>query len=818
MRTLYQDLRYGIRVLAASPGFTAVAVLTLALGTAANTTVFSWVDGLLLRPYPGSSESRQLAVLEMITIGAPNGANQTSYLDYRSYRDQLQSISGLAVHREDVFSLGDADNVQPVWGELVSGNYFAVLGVKPALGRVFTTEENGDKQGAYPVAVISHRLWRSRFHADPHAVGKTLRVNRHELMVVGVAPPEFRGTMPGLFFDIWVPVTMGKELGMLDASAFRYRGHRCLYALVRLKPGIAIEQARAEALMFSRNLEVMSPDTNRGVTATILPPWEFHSAAPELLLGPLRILMAISMLVLLIVCANVANLLLARTIARRKELAIRLSLGARPWRLTRQLMTEVLALASAGALIGLPLAFWMGGMLPSLVPKIGAPIAAGFQLNARVLAFTVLTCVIATLVAGAAPSLFWFRTDVNEALKEGGRSGTHGAHSHRTRGLLVISELALATVALIGAGLFVRSFQNAKAIYPGFNRSNVVMARFYLGGTGFSTLDVHQFCRRLAKRLRSAPGITNVSYADYAPLGSSAGPYDDVEIEGYVPSKGEALQINDYLVSPDYFNLMRIPLLEGRDFRESDDWNTPPVVIVNQTFAQRYFNGANPVGRKVKCLGKWATVIGLARDSKYFNVAEAPRPHFFAPFQQHAGNDIQLYFFIKVAANPTQVIAGLRREVAAIDPSAGAFDAMPLVEWTEVTMLPQKVAASMLIAMGLISLVLAAVGLYSVMAYAVSQRTQEIGIRMALGAQRSDVLGDVLRRGMLLTGSGLLAGMVAAFAVTRLVSSMLINVSAADPVTFGGAALFLAAIALLASYLPARRATKVDPMIALRAE
>jgi len=600
MRTLYQDLRYGIRVLVAGPGFTAVAVLTLALGIAANTTVFSWVDGLLLRPYPGSTNSQQLAVLEMVTVGAPNGANQTSYLDYRDYRDNLKSVSGLALHHEDVFSLGEADNVQPVWGELVSGNYFAVLGVKPALGRAFTPEESGNKLGAYPAAVISYRLWRSRFHGDPGAVGKTLRVNRHGLTVVGVAPPEFRGTMPGLFFDIWVPVTMGPELGMLDASAFRDRGYRALYAVARLKPDVAIEQARAEALTFSRNLEAMSPDTNRGVTATILPPWEFHSAAPDLLLGPLRILMAISMLVLLIVCANVANLLLARTIARRKELAIRLSLGARPWRLTRQLMTEVLLLASAGALIGLPLAFWMGGMLPSLVPKIGAPVAAGFQLNGRVLAFTILTCVVATLVAGAAPSLFWLRTDVNEALKEGGRSGTHGAHSHRTRGLLVISEVALATVALIGAGLFMRSFENARAIYPGFDRSNVVMARFYLGGTGFSTLDVHRFCRRLATRLRSAPGITNVSYADYAPLGSSAGPYDDVEIEGYVPSKGEALQINDYLVSPDYFNLMRIPLLEGRDFRESDDWNTPPVVIVNQTFSQRYFNGANPVGRKVK--------------------------------------------------------------------------------------------------------------------------------------------------------------------------------------------------------------------------
>src|ERR1039457_2207911 len=323
MRTLWRDLNFGLRLFLASPGMTVVAVLTLALGIAANTTVFSWIDGLLLRPFPGARDSHQLAVLEMITAGAPNGANQTSYLDYLDYRHNLKSLAGLAVHRDEVFSLGDVASAQAVWGELVSGNYFGVLGVKPAYGRTFTAEEDGDKPGAYPVAVISYGFWRRRFHADHRAIGRTLQVNQRELTVVGVAPPEFRGTMPGLAFDIWVPAIMGKELGMLGDSALRSRTNRGLYALARLRPGVDIAQARAEAVAYSHNLAAAFPKTNLGITATILPVWEFPGAAPGLLMRPLRILMVISVLLLLIVCANVTNLLDRKSTARRRELSIR---------------------------------------------------------------------------------------------------------------------------------------------------------------------------------------------------------------------------------------------------------------------------------------------------------------------------------------------------------------------------------------------------------------------------------------------------------------------------------------------------------------
>jgi len=818
MRGFYQDLRFGLRLLQSTPGFTVVAVLTLALGIATNTTVFSWVDGVLLRPFPGAADAGQLAVLETGDAGTANGGTQLSYVDYRDFRQNMRSLSGLAIHREDVFSISDSTSAQAVWGELVSGNYFGVLGVKPALGRTFSVDEDGDKLGAYPVAVISHALWRSYFHADPKAIGKTVRVNRRELTVVGVAPPQFRGTMPGLVFHIWVPATMGKDLAMLDEAAIRDRGNRSFYAVARLRPGVPVEQARAEAAAFAHSLELAWPKTNRGVPATVLPPWEFHSAAPDLLLKPLRILMAVSLVVLLIVCANVANLLLARSLTRRKELSIRLALGAGGGRLTRQLLTETMVLAVAGTIAGLLLAPWLADLLPSLIPKIGVQVAVGFQLNGRVLAFTILTCVVTVVASGAAPVLFWLRSSVHESLKEGGRGGTHGAQSHRIRGLLVTSEVALATLALIGAGLFVRSFRNARSLYPGFDKSNVVLMRFYPVAIGGSTRDMQQFCLRLRERLQSAAGVTDAVYADYVPLGASRGPWSDIQVEGYTPPQGIAVNVNRYLIAPGYFNLMHIPLLDGRDFTLKDAYKTRAVVIVNQTFAERYFAGANPLGRRIRWRGKFATVVGLAKDSKYFDITEAPRPHFFAPFLQEAGADESYYFFIKTAGDPVRMMPRLRREVGAVDSTVAAFDVMPLSEWMDITMLPQKVAASVMGGLGLLSLVLAALGLYSVMAYSVAQRTQEIGIRMALGAQPRTVLAGVLWQGAGFTIPGLVAGIAAAFALTRLVSGMLVNVSAADPETFAAAAVFLTAVAMAAAWLPARRATHVDPMVALRCE
>ena len=816
MRNLLQDVRFGFRVLSGSPAFASVAVLTLGLGIASTTTVFSWIDSVLLHPYPGTSRSEELASLEMVTTGAPNGGTAISWLDYRDYRDGLKGISGLVVRRQCAFTLGDAPRAQLAWGELVSGNYFEVLGIKPVLGRVFTREEAGDSLGAYPVAVISARLWRSYFHSDPAVVGRTMKVNRHSLTIAGVVPAEFRGTSPVMQHDFWVPVTMAAVLGELPDSTFRERGDRgMLDAMCRLRAGVPMAQARAEAMSMAAGLAAANPKTNRGVDATILPTWEGHNGVNELLRAPLTILLAVSFVVLLIVCANVANLLLARSVGRQREFGIRFALGAGRMRVATQVLTETLVLSAAGAGVGLLMLLWMQGSLVSFVPSVGLPISASYTLNGRILGFTALACVAAALISGASPALFVFRSNLNEVLKEGSRSDTAGAASRRTRSLLVIGEVALATVALVGAGLFVRSFQNIRAIHPGFDARNVLFGRFFIETAGYTGLQIEQFSVRLKERMLGAPEVETVSYTDFVPLSTTAGPWNYVQVEGYTPAPGESPAVNRALVAPDYFATMRIPILEGRDFNTRDERKGEPVMIVNQAFAKRFFSGQSPLGHKVRARGKWCRVVGLARDSKYFSPAEAPSPHFYLAFQQFYEGSPELYFLVRTG-KPAQAIPLLRRAVAETDPNAAAFHAMPLAEYTEVATFGQKVAANLMGALGLMCLLLAAMGLYSVMSYTVSQRIPEIGIRMAMGARPRNVIAMVVRQGMALALAGMAAGTVAAFATTRLVASMLFRVDAADPATFVLAGLFLSAVALLAAWLPAFRATRIDPMQALR--
>jgi predicted permease len=817
MWTLWTDLRYGLRILRGSPGFTAVAVFTLALGIAANTTVFSWIDQVLLRPLPGVTEGHRLASLEVSTPGWNGGAVLCTYSKYRAFRDDLKLISVVA-HRPTSFSVGEGAKAQRVWGELVSGNYFAVLGIKPLLGRVFLPEEYGDKPGAYPVVAISERLWRNRFRADPGVVGKTVRVNQYELTVVGVVPAEFRGTEAVLSYDMWAPLMMTPQLTGADEKIFS-NGSRYYWTTARLKPGVGIEQAREELVAEARRYAELNPKTDEGLSATLLPLWQAHTGAQNLLLRPLQILMAVCLVVLLIVCANVANLLLARSMARQKEFSIRLALGAGHGRIARQLLTETLLLTGMGAVAGLPLAMWMGDSLLWLLPSTSLSVVGlSVQLNLVVLGFTVLVCVAAASASAVLPMLHMIRSDVNENLKEGGRGGTSGAQSHRIRGLLVVAEVALALVALIGAGLFVRSFQAARAIAPGFDARNVSVGQFTLSTSGYSAEQGRQFCQRLQQRLQAAPGIAGATFSSQVPLGFGMSPYTTLDIEGYAPARGEKLEVYYNAVAPGFFRQMRIPVVEGREFTGHDDSNAATVILVNESFARRFFAKRNPIGRKVKFRGLWSTVQGVVKDTKYHSLTEAPQPYFYMAFQQMYWKDWSTAFYVRAAGNSSDALTTLRREAATIDPNVSVTDTMPLSEFVAGCLFGQKVAASLLSALGAMALLLAAAGLYSVMAYAVSQRTQEIGIRAALGAQPRDVLAMVLRQGMLLTVAGLVIGTATAFAATRLVAGMLVHVGAADPLIFGGAALFLGLVALLATWLPARRATKVDPMVALRCQ
>jgi predicted permease len=812
-----------LRVLKNSPGFAAVAVLMLGLGIASNATVFGWIDSILLHPVPGAYNAHELAALE--EVPPDGGTIGCAHPDFRDYQRNLKLVSGVVAAYPAFFTVGPIDHPRRVLGQVVSANYFAVLGVKPLLGRMFLPQEDRDDPGGFPLAVISARFWRGYFQADPGVVGRVVRVNGRQLTIVGVAPPEFAGTIGGAAMDMWAPLSMDVQLGTLNTWAAADRNARFVEVVVRLKPGVTIQQASAEAQAVTARIAAAYPDTHRGYGAVVLPMWRAPYGLQSALRTPLRILMIACFGVLLIACSNVANLLMARSVARHREFGIRIALGAGRARLVRLLLVEVLLLAGAGAVFGVTLAQWLGESLYALFPAVDAPVRAAIDpllhtgLNPGVLAFTLLVAVGSAVLATIMPALAAGRVDVNEALREGGRTSTPGARSERTRSALVVVEVALAAVALIGAGLAVRSFQKFATLQTGFDSHDVLVAHFYLSTNGYSLKQEKQFCFNLRSRLESAPGIANVTNTDSVPLGLSGPPEDRVQFEGSSSNAMGMIYLPRTIVAPGYFSLMRIPLLEGRDFTDHDDLKTEPVIIVNQTFARRYFPGQDPIGRKVCVSGTWSTIVGLAKDSKYRNPPEGPTAFFYEPFRQMFFSGHSNFFFIRAAGGLDAARAALRREVAALDPNTGLYEASTLAEQTQFSLFAERLAAGLLSILAMLALAMAAVGLYSVVAYAMSERTQEIGIRMALGAQPREVVGMILRSGLSMALAGLAAGVVAAIAAVPLVSRTLdIPVRDADPLVFAAAPLFLLLIAFLACYLPARRATRVDPIATLRSE
>ncbi|HLW55708.1 MAG TPA: ABC transporter permease [Candidatus Angelobacter sp.] len=828
MGSLRQDFRYGWRMLANNPRFTLVAIVTLALAIGASTTVFSWIDTVLLHPFPGVEKPGELLAFE--TTRADGESVETSYLDFRDYRDNLKSLSGPAMFVPIALNVGEPDRPDRVFGMMVTGNYFDVLGVKAAQGRTFLPREQGDAEGAFPVVVISDSLWRTRFHADPQIAGKKIRVNQHEMTIVGVAAPEFHGSMAGFSFDIWVPVVMQPQLQNLDLL-LKDRNTRQLYGLARLKPGVTVEQARQEIAALAERIAHGSPYTNQGMSATLIEPWRGRAGAGRVLLAPLQILAGVCVVVLLIACANVANLQLARFVARRKDFSLRMALGARRIRLVRQILVESLLLAAGGALAGTAMATWMSGSIHYLLPPNGGgPTVLDVHLNRQAMMFAVLLCVVTALLAGLAPALQSIRANLDDSLKETGRSTTAGQGSQRLRSLLVVSEVSLALVALIGAGLFVRAFALTRTIDPGFDPNNLLVSSFNLATNGYSLEQRKAFCRRLREQMEAAPGVTAVGYADGAPLGIQGSWWEPIEVQGYVPATGENMKIDRNVVAPGYFSLMHIPFLEGHDFTEQDDESkrAPAVMIVTETFRKRFLPTGTPIGRKVRGWGMWFTVIGVAKDIKDRALTENPKPYFYVPFRQVYREDMNLFFFVRTAGDPVQAIASLRRNVREIDPNVIIFDSVPMAEYMGASWFAQKIAASMLSILGGLALLLAALGLYSVMSYSVTQRTHEIGVRMALGAQRSDVLALVLRRGMALTVAGLMAGAGLTLVLSRSLpvtpaslfatGGARVGHAVAESLIYLSAAIFLAMIAALATYVPALRATKVDPLVALRYE
>jgi predicted permease len=819
MTTLFNDLRYGLRSMRKNIGFTAVAVLTMAVGIAANTTVFDWVNATLLHPYPGVGDPARLVALETL---APSGEHiTTSYPDYRDLRDATKLLDGIAISQPRALNIGEGVRAQRVWAELVSGDFFDVLRVKPALGRFFAGHERDDAPGGHAVAVISYKLWKTRFHSDPAVLGTTVHVNRYPFTIIGVAPAQFGGSMANLAFDLWAPATMFAEITAAGNSYFRDRltdrKTRMFMSLARLKPGVTVARGRAEMQSLAQRLAELHDDTNRGIGFAILPVWQASFGAQKTLLAPLGILMGVCVLVLLIACANVTNLLLARATARAKEFSVRLALGAQRGRIARQLLVETLLLALAGSLLGLALADQMRASLIWLLPATSMPtIRMDASLDWRVLLFTEALAVAVTLIAGLVPALQATRMNVGEALKEGGRSGAASAGSHRLRGALVVAEVALAAVALVGAGLFLKSFALAKTINPGFDPRHVAIAELQLSTAGYNATQATAFCRLLRQRIEASPGVEAVSYADAVPLNFGSGSWEDLQVQGHVPAPSENMKIYRNLVAPGYFALMRIPLVDGRDFSEHDDDTSLPVMIVTEEFARRFLPGRNAVGGKVNGWGQWFTIVGVAKDIKYHNLTESPMPFFYIPIRQIYRPEMGITFFVRTAGAPEAAIAAMRQAARATDPDVALFGAEPLTESIAAALFGQKVAASLLSALGLIAVLLAAIGLYSVMAYSIAQRTNEIGIRIALGAKSSDVIRMAVGRGMPFALGGLAIGLLGAVALARLASAALVQVSPADPAIYGAVAVFLGAIAGLASWLPARRAANVDPMACLR--
>ncbi len=812
MGTLIRDLRYAFRMMARNPGFTLVAMISLALGIGANTTIYSWVKSILLRPLPGVADVDRLV---MLTERSRSGSfSSTSYPDFADFRSNVASKADLVAYTNQTVGLNSGDRTDRMWCETVSANYFGVLGVKPILGRGFLPEEDLRPGGA-PVVVLSHHLWVDRFSSDPQIIGKTVALNSHSFTIVGVVPRDFYGSYVGLSMDLWIPVMMHAEV-LSGSDRLNQRGDHWLLVFARPKPGVSVKETETVLAAIGNELARRYPSTNSGRSLSLVPIWKAPFGATLLFRPVLMVLALVVGVVLLIACANVANLLLARSLGRRKEIAVRLSLGASRSRLVRQLLTESILLAMLGGSAGLVVVEWGTRLLQSLTPPANLPVHATLETDANVMIFALAISVVTGVIFGLTPALQASDPGLVTTLKdETVRFG--GVHGHsRARNLLVIGQVALSLVLLIAAALFVEALNEAKNIDPGFDPEHMLAAAFDLSLTGYSAERGLAFEKELLERVRAIPGIESASYLRRLPLGFTGGNTRSVTIDGYVPKPNEEVVIDVSWAGPDYFHAMRTPILSGRDFEPSDESSGQHYVIINEAMARRYWMGRDPVGARIKMGDTDLEVVGVVHTGKYHSLSEDPLPYLFLPMWQFYREQATL--LVRGAGDPAAYAAPIRAVARTIDPGVALFNVVRLTDYMNVPLFASRTAASFLGLLGFIALALATVGLYSVMSYAVAQRTHEIGIRVALGAQRRDVLSLVARQGLLLTSIGVAFGLAGAFGATRFARSMLHGVNPAEPLTYLGISLGLYVIATLACMVPAYRATRVDPLVALRHE
>jgi macrolide transport system ATP-binding/permease protein len=820
--TVVRDVRYAGRALRRNPGFTTAAVLTLALGIGANTTIFSLVNAVLLRPPPHvQAPARLVAVFTSDFSGPPYGTS--SYPDFEEFRKQREIFEGVSLFAPRGVGVGDAADMERTGLELISDNYFQVLGVRPQAGRFFAAEE-GRAGAPVAVAVIGHDLWQRRFAGNPSVVGSTIRLNGQAFTVVGVAPEGFRGSIRGISIDVWIPVVSASLLGGDGPSDLGARGDRSYIIMARLAPGVDIARAQTGMNVVARQLHAAYPEwwtdvSKTGRRITLVP--ERETRVPPQMRGPalgfVALLMATVALVLLICCANVASLTLARATGRAKEIGVRLSLGASRRRIVRQLLTESVLIAFIGGGIGILFAFWATRTMMAFHPPLPIRIALDLGLDARVLLFTMGAALLTALFFGLAPALRASRPDVVGVLKGDGGSTAVAGRRIPLQSILVVSQVAMSLLLLIAALLFVRSLQAASAIDTGFTSDGMLLVDAEPRPGTERTVDPGRVAEQLQERIAAIPGVRAVSWAAAAPLGFDAS-RRGVAIEGYKPRDGEDMEYHYNQVGPKYFETIGITLLEGRGITPADRRGAPSVVVVNEAFARRFWPGQSALGKRISITGRggpYVEVVGVARDSKYLSLTEAPRPFVFIPSLQEPG---RITLHVRTASPPRSLLDAVQRDVNAVAPEWSLLNARTMEEQIGVSLLPQRVAGGVLTLFGIVALALAAVGLYGVVAYSVASRSREIGVRVALGARRVDVIRLVLRQGVVLVLIGLSIGVPAAWAVTRLLSGFLIGATATDLIAFGAASLMLASTALLASWIPARRAAAVDPVAALRRE
>ena len=821
METLLQDIRYGFRVLRKSPGFAFVAVLSLGLGIGANTTIFTLVNAVLLRPVPVRDIERLTAVF---TTDVKNQGDQFAFMpvshpNFEDFRDQNDVFEGMAAAGGVGVSLSGSGEPEQLFGFLVTGNYFSLLGVPMQLGRGFLPVED-KTHGTHPVVVLDDGLWKRRFASDPSIVGKTITLNNGIFTVVGVTPRGFNGLNALGGPDLYVPTMMHDQLlaGFL-AENFDNRRALLYNPFGRLKPGVTLAQANSAMKAIASRLEHDYPEPNRGRSVNLIP--LARTTINPNLRGALvlagGLLMTVVGIVLLIACANVANLLLARAAGRRKEIAVRVSLGAGRVRLVRQLLTESAVLALLGGAFGVLLAYWARDLLLAFRPPQFLVGTIDLSLDLRVLLFTLGASLLTGLLFGLLPAIQASRPDLVIELKD--RSGQAGHHRGRLRlkGALVVGQVALSLVSLIGAGLFLRSLRNAQQINPGFEVGNLLTVSFDLGAQRFDTPRGRDFHRRLLETVKSIPGVRSAALSDNLPMGGGFG--RTVFPEGQEPGSGAVGQfVNANTVGLGYFSTLGIPLRRGRDFTEADREGTPMVVVINEAMAQTFWKGEDPVGKRFKFFGdeSFREVVGVAENTKVFTLGEEPQPVAYIPLLQMYQPAMTIN--VRTSGDAAKLLPAVRREVQALEPTMPLTNVQTAEELIAAILWAPKMGAALLVIFGVLALVLAAVGIYGVMSYSVNQRTGEFGLRMALGAQPADILNLVFRQGMVLCGAGLLIGLLTSLLASRFLAALLFNTSPNDPFTFASISLLLAGVSVIAGYVPARRATRTDPMIALRYE